>query len=173
MREMKNTKRIIQFLVAGMLLLTGCESKIIGGLKDDTPVYKIPSITAHLDATGSPNIQISNLSGFSGKVILDRYFKDQPGPDKVDLVVRKNLANGSAVKVVQADITTFPTTVTVTAAQIQSLFGELKVGDNYDFAPDLYTKDGKFEAFPSRGPGNANSVSGGPEFSSFARFTVR
>lgn len=169
-----NTNRIVQFLVAVMVLLSGCESNIIGGLKDDTPVYKIPSMTAHLDATGSPNIQISNLSGFSGKILLDRYFKDQPGPEKIDLIVRKNLAGGSAVKLVQADITTFPSTVTVTAAQIQALFGaELKVGDNYDFAPDVYTKDGKFEAFPARGPGNATSVSGGPNFSAFARFTVR
>lgn len=171
---MKNTRILIQFLVAGMLLLTGCESNIIGGLKDDTPIYKLPSITAHLDPTGSPNIQIADLSAFSGKVLLDRYFKDQPAPDKIDLIVRKNLGKGEAVKVVQAGITTFPTTVTVTAAQIQSLFGEaLKVGDNYDFAPDIYTKDGKFEAFPSHGPGNATSVSGGPGFSSFARFTVR
>jgi hypothetical protein len=170
---MKRNKIALNFLVAGLLFLIGCKAKFVG-LDPSVEIYKVPAVTSHLDATGSPNIQLSDLNGFSGKVVLALYFKDQPAPEKIDLVVRKNLAGGAAVKLVQAGITSFPTTVTVTAEQIRSLFGEdLKAGDNYDFAADVYTSDGKFEAFPANGPGTANSVANGPLYSAFARFTVR
>ena len=170
---MKRNKIALNILIASLLFLAGCKAKFVG-LDPSVEIYKLPAVTSHLDATGSPNIQINNLSGFSGKVLLGLYFKDQAGPQKIDLIVRKNLAGGTAVKVVQAGITSFPTTVTVTAAQIQSLFGaDLKVGDNYDFAADVYTSEGKFEAFPANGPGTANSVANGPLYSAFARFTVR
>lgn len=170
---MKRNKIALNFLMVGLIFLIGCKAKFVG-LDPSVEVYKVPAVTSHLDATGSADIRLNSLSSFSGKVLLGLYFPDQPGPQKIDLVVRKNLAGGTAVKVLQAGIASFPTTVTVTAAQIQSLFGaELKLGDNYDFAADVYTAEGKFEAFPPNGPGTATSVSGGPLYSAFARFTVR
>ncbi|ADQ17576.1 hypothetical protein [Leadbetterella byssophila] len=167
---MKSTKIFIQMIVAGALLLGGCKAKFIG-LDPSVEIYKVPGVTAKVD--GNAAITLSDLNSFSGKVLVDLYFKDQPGPDKVDIVVRKNLQGGGNVKVLQEGVTSFPSTITVTAAQLQSLFGELKVGDTYDVAPNIYTSDGKFEAFPANGPGTATSVTGAPGYSAFARFTVR
>jgi hypothetical protein len=69
-------------------------------------------------------------------------------------VVRKNNQN-SSVKVLQAAVTTFPGSYTVTAAQLATLFGTpVVLNDSYDISADYYTADGKkFEAYPII-PGN-------------------
>lgn len=170
---MKKNNIILYFLFVGMAFFSACKAKFIG-LDPSVEVYKVPAVTTAIDATGSASIELNNLSTFAGKVLVDIYFKDQAGPQKVDLIVRKNQKGGAEVKVVQAGLSSFPSTINISADQIKTLFGaDLKVGDTYDFAADVYTKDGKFEAFPSHGPGSATSVTGAPNYSAFARFTVK
>ena len=97
-------------------------------------------------------------------------------PTKVDIVVRKTKGttiNNNNVKVFKTGITTFPTSFTVTAAEIAALFGTaIALGDNYDFAPDIYVGDRKFEAFPATGNGTGAGLNGQPLFGEFARFTA-
>ncbi|MBA3674141.1 MAG: hypothetical protein H0W75_04155 [Chitinophagaceae bacterium] len=93
------------------------------------------------------------------------------------MVVIKNGVN-SSVKVIQAGLTTFPTTLTITAAQLASLFGTpIALGDNYDIGVDIYTAEGtKYEAFPNintlvlpyGGTGQQNQ----PGFTPTARFSA-
>jgi hypothetical protein len=75
--------------------------------------------------------------------------------------------------VFKAGVTTYPATFTVTAAEIAALFGTpILVGDNYDFASDIYVGDRKFEAFPVTGNGTGAGLNGQPFFSEFARFAA-
>ena len=103
---------------------------------------------------------------------MSQYFPGTTPPTKVDIVVRKN-GSSANVKVFKTGVTTFPTTFTVTSAEIATLFGvAVALGDTYDFAPDLYVGTRKFEAFPATGVGTGNGVIAMPLFSEFARFSA-
>ena len=94
----------------------------------------------------------------------------------MDVVVRKN-GQASNVKLFKADVTTFPTTFTVTAADIATLFGtaSLALNDTYDFGPDIYVGSKKYEAFPITGLANGQGVSGMSAigFGEFVRYSVK
>ena len=87
------------------------------------------------------------------------------------MVVRKNGGTGSAVKVFKAGISTFPSTFTVTVAEIEELFGTaIVLGDNYDFSADIYANGKKYEAFPLGGVPNSSGPTGMPGYSYFVRY---
>lgn len=175
MNQIKYSKinRYMILLFAAAFSFTGCK-------KDDGPIKKeilslideVPVISTAIDATGSQSIDLLNLGAFNGKFTVSRYFADAPAPEKVDIVVRKTDASGKTVKVFKTDIATFPASVTVTAAELAALFGPIKLNDSYDFAPDIYYKGKKYEAFPlggvSRGPGPGAF----PGFSEYTRFSA-
>ena len=71
-----------------------------------------------------PMISISGQepASFTGKFAVDKYFEADVNPQKADVVVIKN-GNKAVVKTIQADITSFPTTVEVTGPQLETLFG--------------------------------------------------
>ena len=158
--------------LAAIIAFSGCK-KDDGAIRERVSIAAVPTITTNIDPTGSQTIDFLNLASFSGKFKVDLYFPGTTPPSKVDIVVRKwsGTVNNNNVKVYKAGVTTFPTTFTVTAAEISTLFGvAIAVGDTYDFAPDIYVGNRKFQAFPAVGAGTGTGIIGAPLFSEYARF---
>jgi hypothetical protein len=132
-----------------LLFFTGC-SKDDGPVPKSVGIERIPAPLITKDATGSQAIDVINLGSFSGKFKVGLYFPNDIPPQKMDIVVRKN---STTTKVLQAGVTTFPSTFTITAAQLAQLFGApVALGDNYDIGADIYSQSGKkYEAFPAVG----------------------
>ena len=175
---MKNRKiNIFATLTLGLIIaLAGCK-KDDGGIRSSVIINNVPAISTSIESTGSQAIDLLNLAGFSGKIQVSSYFQGATPPDKIDIVVRKN-GSSSNVKVFKKDITTIPATLSVTAAEIASLFGApIALGDAYDFAPDLYVGVKKYEAFPASigtqaVTSNNSGIQAYPGFSQFARFAA-
>ncbi|MGI8582471.1 MAG: hypothetical protein ACR2KX_09750 [Chitinophagaceae bacterium] len=169
-------KNIINSVLLATLLFVGCK-KNNDRYPFNVDLKRVPYVNVTTDPTGSGAIDVLNLGNFSGKYIVDVLYKNDVPPAKVDVVMIKN-GDKSTVKVLQAGVTTFPSTFTVTGAQLASLFGTpAKLGDNYDIGTDIYTVDGtKYEAFPNAssallaysGTGQANQ----PGFSPTTRFSA-
>lgn len=167
--EIRKISILLTIFIGGILALPGCK-KDDGAIPKRVTISDVPTITTNIDATGSQAIDLLNLTSFSGKFKVDLYFPGTTAPSKVDIVVRKNGSNGN-VKIYKAGVTSFPSSYTVTAAEIATLFGvAVALGDSYDFAPDIYVGDKKYEAFPAVGTGTGAGVIGQPLFSEFARF---
>ncbi len=169
-------KRKINLLTAMAFALvtvfTGCS-------KDDGPIPKraqvsfVPTISTGIDAGSSATINISTQATFQGKFTASQYFPGTTPPTKMDIVVRKN-GSAANVKLYKAGVTALPASFTVTAAEIVALFGTaLVANDTYDFAPDIYVGDKKYEAFPAVGTANGAGIVNMPLFSQQARYTVR
>jgi hypothetical protein len=161
--------------LAAVIAFTGCK-KDDGPIKKKISITDIPTITTNIDATGSQSINLLGLGAFNGKFKVDLYFPGTTPPTKVDIVVRKwngPSANNNNVKVYKTGVTSLPATITVTAAEIATLFGTaITLGDNYDFAPDIYLGDKRYEAFPAIGTGTGAGLNGQPNFGEFARFAA-
>jgi len=152
--------------------------------KDDGPIPKrigieeVPALTMNLDPQKTNNvdtIKFGSPAAFTGKFKVAMIFPTSAAPNKVDIVVRKN-GSASNVKLFKPGITTFPTNFTVTAAEIVTLFGApLALNDTYDFAPDIYIGEKKYEAFPVTGLGNGAGVTGMNSigFWEYVRITVK
>ncbi len=173
-----NSRKISKLLaisLGAIIAFTGCK-KDDGAIPKRVSITNLPTITTNIDATGSLAINLLNLAAFSGKFKVDLYFPGTTPPTKVDIVVRKwngAAANNNNVKVFKTGVTTFPTTLTVTAAEIATLFGTaITLGDNYDFAPDIYLGEKRYEAFPSVGAGTGAGLNGQPFFGEFARYSA-
>ena len=161
--------KILILLIAGMAAFSSCR-------KSDNP--KLPALTRF---SNEPNLQklagsdqvisAQNPAGFTAKFTVDVYFKTEPPPQKYDVVVIKN-GNTGNVKTLQANITTFPTTVTVTGTQLETLFGSpIVLGDKFDIGVNIVANDGKqYEAFPSTGAAYAAGVSAQPNESPSIRY---
>ncbi|MEO5944563.1 MAG: hypothetical protein ABIP30_14025 [Ferruginibacter sp.] len=155
-------KNIISYGLFSLLLVMGaCR-------KSDNP--KIPTLTRvpvpnlAKSSTGDQALSVStptSAAAFSANFSVGLKFPDDVKPSKMDVVVRKN-SNNTNVKVYQAGITTWPTTINVTGAKLISLFGApVVLGDNYEFGVDIYTADGgKFEAFPLVGIPYGSGIAG-------------
>jgi hypothetical protein len=173
---------VLAFCTAA-IIFSGC-GKDDGALPERVSVTDVPTITTNIDATGSTIINVLNsttAATFAGKFKVDNYFPGAPTPSKVDILVRKNnfhpltnpnaVANNNSVKVFKSGVTTLPANITVTAAEIAALFGApISAYDNYDFGPDIYVGDRKFEAFPTTGIGTGSGHAGHPLYSEFARY---
>ena len=153
------------------IAFTGCK-KDDGAIRSSVTINDIPTISTSVDASGSQAIDLLNIASFSGKFNVALYFAGAAAPSKIDIVVRKNGSN-SNVKLYKAGVTAFPSSYTVTAADIATLFGvAVALGDTYDFAPDIYVGDRKFEAFPTVGAGSGAGPVAQPLYSEFARFAA-
>lgn len=175
--KMRNINTLLTFSLAAIMVFSGCR-KDDGAIPERITINDIPVITTDKDATGSVNVSMANPGAFTGKFKVDLYFPGATPPAKVDIVVRKNASTGSItnanVKVFKAGITTFPSSFTVTAAELSTLFGApLALNQVYDFAPDIYVGDRRFEAFPVVGTGTGAGIRAMPFFNEFARFEVK
>lgn len=166
-------KIILNAFLLFMVLLAGCK-KNDGRYPDDIALVRVPYVNVKTDITGNAAILV-NPTVFNGKYTVSLLYPNDIKPDKVDLVVIKN-GDKSSVKLLQAGITTFPSTYNVTAAQLETLFGApIKLGDNYDIGADIYLGENKYEAFPLGtgvtaygGTGQANQ----PGFQPTTRFSA-
>lgn len=140
---------IVYFLLA--ILFIGC-SKDDGPVPEAIGLERVPAPKVTMDPTSSAAIDLLDLGSFNGKFNVGLYFPNDIPPSKFDIVVRKNNSS-SNVKVLQAGVTTYPSSFTVTAAQLATLFGSpVVLDDNYDIGVDVYSSSGrKYEAFPAVG----------------------
>lgn len=140
-------KKLLLYGFIALGLMTSCRKSDNPRLPD---LESVPTPKITLDASGDKFI--TNPSTFNGKFKVDLLFPNGDKPQKMDIVVMKN-GSPTNVKVLQAGVTTFPSTFTLTGAQINTLFGSLATpGDTYDIGADIYTQSGKkYQAFPASG----------------------
>lgn len=160
----------------------GAVITFIGCSKDDGPIPKrikiedVPAVTTNTETGGTTGtITFTNQAAFEGKFKVALYFAGAKPPDKIDVVVRKN-GSAANVKLFKSDITSLPANFTVTATEIKTLFGDtLKLNDTYDFAPDIYVGDKKYQAFPAVGLGSGQGITGMSSigFGEFVRYSVK
>ncbi|HKC36741.1 MAG TPA: hypothetical protein VKB95_11790 [Chitinophagaceae bacterium] len=183
--KIKKINILLAFALGAIAVFPGCK-KDDGAIPERVTVTDVPTVTTNLDPTSPTIINVLNpttSATFLGKFSVANYFPDATPPSKVDIVVRKNnfhpdtnpngVVNNGNVKLFKAGVTSLPANFTVTAAEIATLFGTaIQSYDNYDFAPDLYVGDRKFEAFPVTGTGVGTGHAGHPLYSEFARFSA-
>jgi hypothetical protein len=148
-------KLIIIYSLFAALIFIGCR-------KDDNP--KIPELTRvplpliTVDDASDVNINAASPASFKGKVNVALYFETDEPPQKMDLVAIKN-GEKTSVKLLKADITSFPTAVDITGQQLITLFGPIEEGDEFEVGADITKKDGQlFQAFPALGEGYGTGV---------------
>ena len=156
------------YLFSVAALFTACKKDENGNLPELTRfplplVVKVAGSDQVIDAT-TPNT-------FSGKYSVGLYFPAVAPPKKFDVVVIKN-NDKTNVKVLKTDVTTFPTKLTITGAQLTALFNApIVLGDKFDIGVDVTTYTGaKFEAFPTVGNSYAAGIAAQPGASTFVRY---
>jgi hypothetical protein len=150
-------KKIITFsLLVSLVLMGACRKAGNGNLPD---LERVPVPSLKKEAGSDAFIVVSALSSFQGKLVVDNFFKDDIPPKSMDVVAFKN-GNKSIIKVIKAGITSFPTTVIITAADLQAAFGPIVICDYFTFGVNMTTKSGKvYEAFPAVGVAYGAGVS--------------
>jgi len=157
------------FSIAG--LFTACSKDENGELPDNLTQFPTPLVVKV--AGTDQSISAANPNAFSGKLRVALYFPTGAPPQKYDVVVIKNNDKAN-VKVIQANVTTFPSDITITGSQLTSLFGTpILAGDTFDISVDvtIYTGE-KFEAFPVTGNAYASGIAAQPGSSTFVRYTT-
>ena len=157
------------FSAAG--LFTSCSKDVNGKLPENVTQFPTPLVVKK--AGSDQNITASNPNAFSGKVTVGLYFPNGALPKKYDVVVIKN-NDKTKVKTIQADLTTFPSDITVTGTQLATLFGApIVAGDRFDVSVDVTISSGeKFEAFPVTGNAYAAGIAAQPGSSTFVRYNT-
>jgi hypothetical protein len=161
--------------LGAVIAFTAC-SKDDGAIPKRIGIEDVPAVSMNTHTGGIvDSIKFFNQAAFLGKFKASLFFTGAIPPSKIDIVVRKN-GSAANVKLFKADLATLPAEFTVTAAEIKALFGDtLKLADNYDFGPNLYVGDKKYEAFPASSLGSGSGISGmsGIGFGEYVRVTVK
>ncbi|HJS53184.1 MAG TPA: hypothetical protein VJ765_01535 [Chitinophagaceae bacterium] len=154
------------FSIAGLFM--ACEKDVDGKLPELTR-FPVP-LVVKVDGTDQV-ISAQNPDAFSGKFSVGLYFPNDGPPKKFDVVVMKNNDNTN-VKMIKADVTTFPTEIPITGTELAALFGSpIVLGDKFDIGVDVVTYTGaKFEAFPVTGNSYAAGIAAQPGASTFVRY---
>lgn len=113
-------KKSLYYFLLTFALIAGC-SKNDGSIPKDVILERVPEPQV-VKTDGSPSIDVTNLAGFQAKFDVGVYYQSGIQPSKYDVVVRKN-GNDTTVKIFKKDITTFPTSLTVSANDFETLFG--------------------------------------------------
>lgn len=173
---LKKIYKLAAVVLGTAIIFTSC-SKDDGAIPDNVNIQDVPAVSMNFDAGNTADtIAISNPGAFQGKFKATVYFSGATPPTKVDIMVRKNakLAN---VKLFKANITTLPASFSITAAELETLFGApVTLKDTYDFAPDIYVGEKKYEAWPASGvTGSGQGVVGMSSvgFGELVRYTVK
>lgn len=156
------------YLFSVAVFFTGCEKDSNGKLPELTR-FPLPLVVKK--AGSDQVISAQDPNSFSGKYSVGLYFPNDAPPKKFDVVVIKN-NNKTNVKTIKTDVTTFPTELTITGAQLAALFNApVVLGDKFDIGVDVTTYTGaKFEAFPAVGEPYAAGVAAQPGASTFVRY---
>lgn len=135
------TNIIKSIFLAGLLILVSCESDL---RMPDVSKTTLPKIT--LDPTSDVLIQGGNLNA---KFIVDTYYADKPVDSRMVVAMKGNYSN---IKTLIPTLTTFPSTQTLTDAQLVSLFGlsAINPGDYFEVGLDVKMADGKW--YPAFNP---------------------
>lgn len=137
---MKNIKSFSLLLIALTLLVASCRKEDNANLPalEQVPI-PLMKVAANSD------VLIQEPSAFKGKFTLDLLFKEDVAPKQIDIVVARN-GDYKAVKVLQAGVTTFPTTIDVDAAKLATLFGlditKVVPGDFFEIGANIVTQSG-------------------------------
>ena len=164
-------KKVILYSLLATTVLFSCR-------KSDNP--KIPDLTRVpvpkivVAANSEAVIDVSNDPAlFKGKFDVGMLFPEEIPPQKMDIVIIKN-GNKAVVKTFKTDVTSFPTTLDITGAQLVTLFGSpIKLGDFFDIGADIYLSNGlKIEAFPAVGTQFSGGTANIPGSSTFLRYAA-
>ena len=164
-------KIIVSLIIIVSLVSYSCskeDNPVLPALQGNIPVAKfVPDANSELviDMTRDP-------ATFAGKFDVGLlYPNDQP--QKMDVVVIKN-GNRANVKTIKSGVSTFPTTLQVTGAELIALFGSpIELGDYFDIAADVILSNGqKLAAFPSTGVQYAAGISAIPESAPLLRYSA-
>ena len=149
-------------------LFTACKKDVNGRMPELTR-FPLPLVAKVANSDQVISAQAPNT--FSGKYTVGLYFPNDNPPKKFDVVIIKN-DDKTNVKVLKTDVTTFPTELTITGAELATLFGApVVLGDKFDIGVDVTTITGaKYEAFPTVGNSYASGVAAQPGASTFVRY---
>ncbi|NIG52697.1 hypothetical protein [Chitinophaga sp. Cy-1792] len=138
---MKKLNSLIIMLLA-VCVFYACRKNDNPKLPDGITEGVLPSLVQ--DTTG--DVLIQNMSTFKTAFQVGLYFPNAEKPKKADLQVVMN-NNYNNIKTFQADITTFPTNVSITGPQLATLFGldvnNVPTNTSFKFGLDITTQDGK------------------------------
>ncbi len=137
---MKNIKFLSPLLVMLALIVASCEPDGKGNLPD---IERVP--IPLMKQVANSDVLIQDPAAFKGKFTVDLYFKEDVAPKQIDVVVTRNGDYGVS-KVLKAAVTSFPTTVDVTTAQLAALFGldvsKVVPGDYFEIGSTIVTQSG-------------------------------
>jgi hypothetical protein len=162
-------KKIIAcFLIATLIAGVSCR-------KDDNPkipeLIQVPTPLLTKDASADQIISAQDPNSFNGKFIVDLFFENDVKPQKFDVVAIKN-EDKSKIVTIKENVTTFPTTIEITGAELASLFGEpIVLGDKFDITVNVTTQSGQtILGFPATGNPYASGVANQPGASTLIRY---
>lgn len=151
------------------LFISGCR-------KDDNPrvpdFIKVPLPLLTKDDTKDLSIAAQDPLAFTASFSVDMQFKDQPPPKSVEVVMVKNEDKTNVISL-KKDVTTYPTTIDITAQQLIDAFGggTIELGDKYDFGVNITLEDGTvIPAFPLNSTAYAPGVGNQPGASPIIRY---
>ncbi|SEA93706.1 hypothetical protein SAMN05660909_04240 [Chitinophaga terrae (ex Kim and Jung 2007)] len=135
-------------IIIGSLILFTVVTGFYGCRKNDNPKLPegietgvFPKLTQ--DPAGDELIQ--DVNSFSTAFTLDVFYP-KPLPQKMDVRVVMN-DDYTNVKTLKADVTSFPTKITVTGPQLAQLFGltpdQVEIDDQFTISPDITLQSGK------------------------------
>ena len=141
--------------------------------KEDNPILpeliKVPTPLILKDASTDQVIDAVDPAAFSGTFTVDLFFDNDAPPEKMDIVVIKN-GDKSVVKQVET-VTTYPTSITITGTQLETLFNEtIVLGDFFDIGANIVLNGRTYHAFPAVGVAHASGVAAQPGASTFIRY---
>ncbi|MEO6719748.1 MAG: hypothetical protein ABIN67_05240 [Ferruginibacter sp.] len=163
-------KKTILYSLLASTVLFSCR-------KGDNPkipeLTRVPVIKIAPVANSEAVIDVSNNpANFHGQFDVGLLFPQEAPPQKMDIVVIKN-GNRALVKTLKTDVTTFPSSLEVTGAQLIALFGPIVLGDFFDIGGDMTISGGlKLEAFPTVGNPYSGGTANIPGSGTFLRYAA-
>ena len=141
-------KKLLIYSFAAMSLLASCTKSDNPKLPD---LAQVPPPLITVDASGDQTISAQDPTSFSGKFKVALYYPSAAKPKKFDIVVEKD-GDPTNVKTLKSGVTSFPTDMTVTGAQLTTLFGDIVLGNSFTIGANVTTQDGTvYPAFPTSG----------------------
>lgn len=159
---------LLYSVFAALIFFAGCRKEDDAKIPD---LIRVPTPLITKDLNTDATISKDDPNAFKGTFVVGLFFKEDVPPQSFDVVVRKNEA---ATKVFKEGISSFPTAVDLTGADLTTLFGAAPVlGDKFEIGVDMTLQDGtKLQAFPAGGPAYGTGVANQPGASTSIVYSV-